>query len=408
MKKTILVSTFLVFSTLIFSQSMTDSLTIKLGAFLQDKAFIGLAVGIVNEDRLVYSKGFGFSDEEKKIPYTVNTLQPIASISKTLIGVALLKAQELGQLDLDDAINKYLPFPIVNPYYPDEKITIRQLAMHTSSLKEPKYLYSYIFEEALPPLHLNVQDKKIKKQAKRDVKERNKNSTAQSERITIEAFIKERFHPTGQYYKKKNFVKATPGREYYYSNEGAALAAYILEQATGTNFMDFTKKHILDPLEMKKSSWDYKSLLERAEEDRSKLYYFGQEIPRFETITYPDGAFVTSVADFSKYMIAMLNGYHSQNKLLLSESYREMMTKQNESDEEGIFWEIDTKYKGYIGFSGKDMGIMTLSHFFKKEKMGVLIFSNTSHTKGLDQEFINLFFILKDYCEKMSSLETKE
>ncbi len=407
MKETILLSTFFIFSSLLFSQNITDSLTIKLEEFLNDKEFIGLGIGIVNEEGLVYSKSFGFLDEKNKIPYTVNTLQPIASISKTLIGVSLMKAQELGKLDLDDAINKYLPFPIINPYYPNEKITIRQLAMHTSTLKEPEYLYSYIFKEALPPLHLDLQDKKIKRQAKNDVKERNSNSTAESDRVSLVAFIKERFHPTGKFYKKKNFVKAIPGSEYYYSNEGAALAAYILEQATGTNFIEFTKKHILDPLEMKNSSWDHKSLQDKEDLNRAKLYYFGQEIPRFENITYPDGLFVTSISDFSKYMVAMINGYNAQNNILLSESYTEMMTKLKESDEEGIFWEVDTKYKGYVGFSGKDMGIMTIAHFFKKEKMGVIIFSNTSHTKGLDQEFINLLFILKRYCEKVSAVETE-
>ena len=386
-----------------------DSLTYELTAFAKEKEFVGFAVGIVDEEKLIYSKGFGYADQANQKPYTINTLQPIASISKTLIGVSLMKAQEMGKLKLDDDINQYLPFPIVNPYYPNEKITIRQLATHTSTLKEPEYLQSYIFKEELPSLHEKLEDKKLIKQAKSDVAERNAKATKEADRISIIEFIKERFDPTGKYYKKKNFVKAIPGTEYYYSNEGAALAAYIIEQATGTNFIEFTEQYILEPLNMDNSSWDHNSLMNPEEEERAKLYYFGQEIPRFEDITYPDGEFVTSISDFSNYIIAMINGYNGKDNILSSVSYQEMMQQpEDPKNYEAIGWEVDNKYTGYIGYSGADMGIMTMSHFFKEEKMGVIIFSNTSHLNGLNQDFIDLFFILKNHCIKLHELKTKD
>ena len=291
--------TFFGMQQVLFSQSLRDSLINDLLEFASAQEFVGFAVGIVDENNLIFSQGFGYADEKNKTPYTIHTQQPIASISKTLIGVSLMKAQELGKLDLDDDINTYLPFQIINPYFPEEKISIRQLANHTSTLKEPKYLASYIFEKEIPPLHDKLKNGKIRRQAKSDVKERNKKATKEVDRISIIEFIKERFHPTGKYYKKKNFVKAIPGDEYFYTNEGAALAAYIIEQATGTNFVDFTNEYILKPLNMENSSWDHKKLFEAQNENRSKHYYFGQEIPRFEDITYPDGEFVTSVADFS-------------------------------------------------------------------------------------------------------------
>ena len=246
------------------------------------------------------------------------------------------------------------------------------------------------------------------KQAKSDVEERNEKSTKELDRISIIEFIKERFQPTGKYYKKKNFVKSVPGTEYYYTNEGAALAAYIIEQATGTNFIKFTEEHILKPLKMENSSWDHKSLDMIENKNRSKLYYFGQEIPRYEDITYPDGEFVTSISDFSKYMIAMINGYNGNDNILSSESYNEMWTKADESSEEAVFWNVDTKYSGYIGYSGYDMGIITLAHFFKEEKMGVIILTNTSHLEGIGQDVIDLFFILKNHCIKLHGLKDTE
>lgn len=68
----------------------------------------------------------------KKKPYTIHTEQPITSISKTLLSVALMKAQEMGKLHLNGNINDYLPFKIFNPNFPNENITIQQLANHMS------------------------------------------------------------------------------------------------------------------------------------------------------------------------------------------------------------------------------------------------------------------------------------
>lgn len=100
----------------------------------------GFAVAIVDENSILYSQGFGFADAKNKIRYTKNTIQPIASISKTFIGIALLKAQEMGKLNLEDPINKYLPFSVINPHHPDAAIRIRNLATHTSGIKDPSEL----------------------------------------------------------------------------------------------------------------------------------------------------------------------------------------------------------------------------------------------------------------------------
>lgn len=327
MKKIIPFYLLLVIPSLSFAQSKFDILTNKINTFYAEKKFVGFAVGLFDQDSVIYSQGFGYSNKDLKTPYTVNTTQPIASISKTIIGVSLMKAQELGKLKIDDDINKYLPFKIINPYHPEKTITIRQLANHTSTLKEPEYLQSYIFEDKLPELHGVLDRGKVKRMARLDVKERNKFATNESHRIDISSFIKERFHPSGKYYKKKNFVKAIPGEQYYYSNEGAALAAYIIEQATGQSFIDFSNDHIFSPLKMTNTSWDHKSIGALQNNDRSELYYFGQKIPRYEGITYPDGGLVSSVSDFSNYMITMINGYNETNNILSSGSYKTMMDK---------------------------------------------------------------------------------
>lgn len=148
----ILTLSILLYCSPIFSQNLADSLTKELAKLSDKNSIVGFSVAIVNQDSILYAKGFGYSNKEKKKPYTKNTVQPIASISKTLAGVALMKAQEMRLLDLDDDINKYLPFKIVNPYYPNSKITIRNLATHTSGLKDSRNYSKIMLVEDFPGL----------------------------------------------------------------------------------------------------------------------------------------------------------------------------------------------------------------------------------------------------------------
>jgi CubicO group peptidase (beta-lactamase class C family) len=92
------------------SQNIDSLLTRELDQIKNKSNLVGFGVAIVDEHSIAYAKGFGFSNNELKTPYTTTTAQPIALISKTLLGMALMKAQELGLLQLDDAINTYFAF----------------------------------------------------------------------------------------------------------------------------------------------------------------------------------------------------------------------------------------------------------------------------------------------------------
>ena len=92
-----------------------DSLSAALTAIHAEGVINGFAVGIVDEEGIIYSEGFGYAEVSEQVPYTANTVQNIASVSKTLIGIALLKAQELGHLSVDDPVSKHIDFPVVNP-----------------------------------------------------------------------------------------------------------------------------------------------------------------------------------------------------------------------------------------------------------------------------------------------------
>ncbi|MGB6036701.1 MAG: serine hydrolase domain-containing protein, partial [Cryomorphaceae bacterium] len=111
-------------------------LTAELDSMSKANSFNGFAVAIANEKGTLYARGFGYANVETKEKYTENTIQHIASVSKTSIGLALMKAQEMGKLKLDDPIQNYLPFPVVNPFHPSAEITLRHLATHTSGIND--------------------------------------------------------------------------------------------------------------------------------------------------------------------------------------------------------------------------------------------------------------------------------
>lgn len=117
-----------------FGQDLPESLTKDLQQISEKKTIPGFAVPIVNSDSIIYSHSFGFSDISIKRPFTDETILNIGSVSKTFIGIALLKAVEQGYLTLKSNIDDFLPFKVENPYFPTEPITIGHLVTHTSGI----------------------------------------------------------------------------------------------------------------------------------------------------------------------------------------------------------------------------------------------------------------------------------
>jgi hypothetical protein len=82
------------------------------------------AVFIENED-VTWSRNYGYADQENTKQVTDETIFQIASVSKTVTGVAIMQLYENGLIDLDSSINSYLPFEIINPNFPEQEITVR-------------------------------------------------------------------------------------------------------------------------------------------------------------------------------------------------------------------------------------------------------------------------------------------
>lgn len=358
-----------------------DSLDSRLARIVMNSGGLGFGIALMNKDDVLFQMAYGVANVELKIPFTKETVMPIASISKTLAGVSLMKAVEQGKLSLDDPINRYLDFEIKNPNHPNTDILVWHLATHTSTLKYTEwYEHSYILAERSPDYYLNYKGK-LRKEWKKRTDRYNANVD-----MAMDDFVKFIYSPGGQWYSEDNYLTEVPGTTFNYCNENAALAALIIEGATGVGYKDFVKQHILDPLNMRRSSWD---LANYTIEEKGKLYEDGNPIPDYHLITYPDGGFVTSLSDFTVYFHSILKGHYGETNILSAESYSTMtdLHFSEENQGAGIFLEIDG---GMIGHSGGDPGVNTFAFFEEESSYGYVLLFKNGFSKSMIETMIEV------------------
>lgn len=383
-------------------------LTEQLTKISTQTDFNGFGVAIVNENEVLYQNGFGIANLEPKQKYDENTVQNIASVSKTFIGIAILKAQELGKLQLDDPINKYLSFKVTNPYYPNIPITIRQLTTHTSSINDNEvYMKKTIVLNDTINLKQNL-----------DIDISPTKFNPPKAKITIEEFLKNTLDNRGKWYLKDVFLNKKPGKIYNYSNVGATLAALVLEKATGISYDKFTTEHILKPLQMNSSGWSFDSVnyskCTNTFQDKKTPY------PFYSLNTYPDGGMLTTSKDMGNYISELLKGFLGKGTLLNKESYQEYFRPQLQAKN---FIDRDTSEygdynigitmtifpSGNFGHFGGDPGLFSVIQFDKKKKTARYYIINTNPSGPETNKYHKQINDALDiYTEKLNTLSKLE
>ncbi|MEN8162865.1 MAG: serine hydrolase [Acidobacteriota bacterium] len=172
----------------------------------------GLSIAVVFDQEIVWSKGYGYSDVEKKIPATPSTVYRMGSITKVFTSTAVMLLRDQGKLRLDDPVSAHLPwFRINNPYPDSQEITIRQLLTHTSGLPREADV-PYWTDHVFPT------------------------------REQLAAVV-----PTQE-------LVAAPATTYHYSNLGLSLLGEIVAEVSGMSWAEFLEVNIFEPLGMSSSS----------------------------------------------------------------------------------------------------------------------------------------------------------
>mgnify|MGYP006088024445 FL=1 len=306
----------------------------------------GIGLSIIIKGDILVSKGYGYADIENRIPFTDSTIMNIASISKTFIGVSVMHAVEKGLLNLEDDVNKFLSFKIVNPHRPDKVIKVKHLLGHRSSIidEDKTYKSSYFYGGDAPTGLGNFLEKYLSK--------------------------------NGAYYSEHNFLDKDPGTIESYSNIGAGLAAHILENIMKKPFNLITKDLIFRPLGMKNTVWFLSEMenqsshakLYKNEKDKNKLI----DVDLYGLITYPDGGLRTSVKDLTKYLHFIMCDMPVQD--IINKESKENMLTPDFDQTYAKFWDT----KDLIGHGGWDPGVTSSMYFDPKNEIGIILFTNTS------------------------------
>ena len=365
-------------------------------AYLFEKSTIpGVAVTVVKKDRIAFQQTYGQANVAENTRYTNQTTQPIASISKTFIGMALMQLIEQGHFTLETPINDILPFKVINPHQPKQQITIQQLVTHTAGIYDTSAYYQQYYikkgENLMLPTSKALQKQNIIEKADTE----------------LGNYLKAALTPKGDLYDPSNFIKKGTGKIYRYSNIGASLAAYLVEVTTGISYAKYVKKHIFQPLGMQQSAFYRKEL---PVENLATLYTAKNlPLPEWSHPSYPDGNMSTSNADMTLYLLEMLKGVHGKGKLLSKEGYDLLFSRKSPAFINGknggihaVFWDLTGQR---IQHSGGDYGVISFLSFNPTTNSGFYVISNINPDSigkdlGVDNEDVfNQLLAMLDIIE---------
>jgi len=305
------------------------ALTRQLQAIVDDPAMPlpGLSVVAIRHGEIVYRRHFG----AKRIatagaptqPIDDDTLFKVASVSKFVTTLGVMKLVEQGKLSLDADISDVLGYRLRNPHFPDRLITLRMLLTHTSSLRDEG---GFKFEP--------------------------------------EVSLKDVLLPGASHYGKGAMWSAdhAPGAWFEYVNFNWGVIATLMEAATGERFDRLMRRLVFDPMGLKAGFYlidfgpareeDVATLYRKRERDGAEAWDpkgpwvaqtddFGVVaptapggLPEYEpgangTIFGPQGSLRISTGDLAQIMLMLMNGGQSKGKQILApQTVKNMFSRQ--------------------------------------------------------------------------------
>lgn len=324
------------------NKKLEESINEVFKSYAHYNRFIGNVL-ISQNDKIIYKKSFGDADAENFIKNTENSIFSIASVTKPLTAVGIMKLVDQGKLTLETPISTYFP-----NFIPDfsKKITIRHLLNHSSGMQA------------------NVG--RIDDQGNGLMPEENP--------VTLNELF-EKF--------KDSKLKHEPGAGYEYNNFGYTLLAYIIENVTKLSYADYMEQAIFKPANMKNTAVNgYKVLNQRA------FPYSGLGMNEFKKLTNSihsswiigAGNINSTTGDLYNFMKALENG-----KLLKPASvdklYSYTQSRGVNDSEYGLGWRIENKGgEKWINHTGLLPGVTSIIGSLPQKNIKIIILSNATST----------------------------
>jgi CubicO group peptidase (beta-lactamase class C family) len=310
-----------------------DSLDWFIQKQVKDYQVPGVAVGIVKGDKIVLSKGYGYTSASDSVKVTAQTIFPIMSCTKAFTAAAIGMLVDEGKLKWNDKVIKFLPhFKLSDPHVTSQ-LTIADILSHRSGLETSEgdllwYASGYSREEIINRIRYSP--------------------------------IKNRFR-----------------KDYGYQNVMYLVAGMIIKQVTGMSWDQFVQERIFEPLKMHHSSTSIKHI----DSNRFALPHLMNTpvAPMNLDNIGPAGSINSTVSDMLKWAQLWLNeGQVNGAQLISRNSIHEMTSPKiwmspKQETAYGFGWEIN---EGVISHGGGLPGYKSLLTIDKYNKIAVIVLTN--------------------------------
>ncbi|HEX2694378.1 MAG TPA: serine hydrolase, partial [Acidobacteriota bacterium] len=332
----------------------------------------GLAIAVIKDDKVVYVRGFGYKDVEKKLPVTPDTIFAIGSSSKAFTVFALGKLVDEGKVEWDKPVRNYIPWFRLYDKEAGERLTVRDLVTHRSGL----------------PRH--------------DLVWYNNMTASREDLVRRLAYLQ----PSADLREK-----------FQYNNLMFLTAGYLLETLTGKKWEDAVRSLVFEPLGMKRSNF---SVLDSQKDADFAFPYLSEEkgfkkIPfRDITTVGPAGAINSSINEMANWAAVHLNngkfgGAQLVNPLTAADMHASHMLTGDEpvtpeilTSAYGMGWFTDV-YRGHRRYhhGGNIDGFSAMVSVLPNDGLAFVALSNMNGT-GLPE------FLIRTAADRILGLEAKD
>ena len=329
---------------------------------------VGITTLLVKNGKTYYSnEGVKTIGEEELLDS--DTIFRIASVSKVVVALGIMRLYEQGKVSITEDISKYLGYTVRNPHYPNDIITLEMLMTQTSSISDGA-----------------------------DNEKGYDGVNGASDYVKLEELL---VNTNSPYYLDRTFRNYRPGEHWEYSNFGCGILACIIEKVSGIYFSDFIRQEVLLPLGIdgsfkasdiiKKdkisSLYVYNSEKDDFRLTRNKDLFLKYEYRRFplgDNFRMAAGGLFISANDLSKIMQMLMNyGTYNNVKVFekatiefMKETHWEGTSDEPEYYKKGLQLQILDHYaeKPIYGHFGSAYGVRSFMMF--NEEVGMIFITN--------------------------------